>query len=260
MLPMPAALALDAFKARARAYLLPAALICGALLIGGALLWAHHLGGTAASQREAFAVAQATELRQRIERAHAQADEDAKLIQGLGERLATLDQKHQQLVQRISHARLAATTRVPRAAVAAAASAPCALAAAAAQGAPGPGAADAVPPGRGPIQAGPPAVAPGGVRPDATADATAQALELQITDVQLTALAVSLWNSALAGRDVAAGACRPDDAASPACAAATAVGLNEAWANHAANARSCAADRERFAALQQRVRMMEGAK
>lgn len=61
--------------------------------------------------------------------------------------------------------------------------------------------------------------------------------------------AVWLWNSALAGTDVPAGACGPDGAASDACAADAGLTVEDAWDNHLANARSCAADRARHRAL-----------
>lgn len=69
------------------------------------------------------------------------------------------------------------------------------------------------------------------------------------TGLRLTLAAVSLWNSALAGADVPAGACRAADPTSAACAADAGVGIDQAWANHATNAASCAADRARQASL-----------
>jgi hypothetical protein len=66
---------------------------------------------------------------------------------------------------------------------------------------------------------------------------------------QLSLGAVSLWNSALAGQDIDAGACRAEEPASPACAAGAGVGLDQVWRNHRINAASCAADRARFQAL-----------
>ena len=65
----------------------------------------------------------------------------------------------------------------------------------------------------------------------------------------LSAGAVSLWNSALAGRYMPAGACSLADPASAACAADTEVSLEDAWDNQAANAAACRADRARLAAL-----------
>lgn len=67
--------------------------------------------------------------------------------------------------------------------------------------------------------------------------------------LRLTAAAVSLWNSALVGADVSAGACGPDDTAAAACAADSGLTLRDAWANHGINAANCAADRARHAQL-----------
>lgn len=69
------------------------------------------------------------------------------------------------------------------------------------------------------------------------------------TDPVLSLAAVSLWNSALAGADVPAGACRSDDPTSAACAAGSGITLFEAWQNHATNAFACAADRARHQGL-----------
>ena len=68
----------------------------------------------------------------------------------------------------------------------------------------------------------------------------------------LTLAAVRMWNGALTGTDAAAGACGPAGAAEDAdaaCAQGSGLSLDDAWANHAANARSCAADRLRYRAL-----------
>lgn len=59
----------------------------------------------------------------------------------------------------------------------------------------------------------------------------------------LTAGAVWMWNSALAGQDQPAGACSLADTSTAACAAETNITLDDAWANHRANAQACAADR-----------------
>ena len=59
----------------------------------------------------------------------------------------------------------------------------------------------------------------------------------------LTAGAVRLWNSALAGRPVAAGACGAADAPAGACDADAGITLDEAWANHIENASRCSVDR-----------------
>lgn len=61
--------------------------------------------------------------------------------------------------------------------------------------------------------------------------------------LRLTAGAVRLWDSALAAADVPAGACRSDDPASAACAAATAITVDDAWDNHIDNASRCAVNR-----------------
>lgn len=65
----------------------------------------------------------------------------------------------------------------------------------------------------------------------------------------LSAYAVGVWNSALAGADVPAGACRAADPTNRACAAATLVTVDDAWDNHAENAASCRADRIRYQRL-----------
>lgn len=68
----------------------------------------------------------------------------------------------------------------------------------------------------------------------------------------LTLAAVRMWNGALTGVDAPAGACGPAGAAEgadAACAEGSGLTLDDAWGNHAANARSCAADRQRFQAL-----------
>lgn len=59
----------------------------------------------------------------------------------------------------------------------------------------------------------------------------------------LTAGAVWMWNSALAGADHPAGACGLADTSEGACAADAGVTLDEAWDNHTLNARLCAEDR-----------------
>jgi len=68
----------------------------------------------------------------------------------------------------------------------------------------------------------------------------------------LTLAAVRMWNGALTGLDAPAGACGPagpaEGAAAP-CAESSGLGLEDAWDNHAANARACAADRQRYQRL-----------
>ena len=56
-------------------------------------------------------------------------------------------------------------------------------------------------------------------------------------DVEFTAGAVRLWNSALAGADIPAGACGVAGAPSSACAAGTGIGLERAYANAIENHR-----------------------
>jgi hypothetical protein len=65
----------------------------------------------------------------------------------------------------------------------------------------------------------------------------------------LTLAAVSLWDSALAGHHVPAGACSTDGAAGAACAAPAPFDLQDAWANQAENAARCARNAERYRAL-----------
>ena len=65
----------------------------------------------------------------------------------------------------------------------------------------------------------------------------------------LTFAAVRMWNGALVGADAPAGACGPAGAsteADAACAEASGLSLDDAWANHAINAKSCADDRLRY--------------
>ena len=69
---------------------------------------------------------------------------------------------------------------------------------------------------------------------------------------RLTLAAVRMWNGALTGSDAPAGACGVSGApegADAACADSSGLTLDDAFANHAANARSCAFDRQRYQAL-----------
>lgn len=75
--------------------------------------------------------------------------------------------------------------------------------------------------------------------------------------LRLTADAVRLWNSALAGTDVPAGACGADGAPTGACAADDGVSLDEAWDNQAYNALSCRLDRARYRELIDLLRARE---
>lgn len=86
----------------------------------------------------------------------------------------------------------------------------------------------------------------------APADALAVAQPADSGDLRLTLAAVRMWNGALAGRDSPAGACGAAGAApgaDAACAEDAGVTLDDAFANHAINARSCALDRQRYQAL-----------
>lgn len=76
---------------------------------------------------------------------------------------------------------------------------------------------------------------------------------------RLTLAAVSLWDSALAGRPVPAGACRADDLAASACAAASGYSLADAIDNHLSNATACREDRARHRALIAYLQAREGA-
>lgn len=67
--------------------------------------------------------------------------------------------------------------------------------------------------------------------------------------ISLSAGAVWMWNSALAATDTPAGACGAADPTSPACAVDAGVSIAAAWANHTANAQTCAADRLRHQRL-----------
>jgi hypothetical protein len=88
-------------------------------------------------------------------------------------------------------------------------------------------------------------------RVDLAAGAVASPAEPQgagAADVQrgvdvLSAGALWMWNSALAGTDQPAGACGAADTSEKACAADAGVTLDQAWRNHELNARLCAEDR-----------------
>ncbi|HEX7865983.1 MAG TPA: hypothetical protein VF555_13610 [Variovorax sp.] len=66
---------------------------------------------------------------------------------------------------------------------------------------------------------------------------------------RLSLAAVWMWNSALAGTDIPAGACGFADTSGEACATDAGITVDDAWTNHDINARSCAADRLRHRAL-----------
>lgn len=97
-----------------------------------------------------------------------------------------------------------------------------------------------------------PADAAGSLLPAGNADGAAGAGE-----PHLTAGAIGLWNSALAGALVPTGTCSLDDPASGACAADTEVTLRDAWDNQAINAAACRASREQLAALIDHLRARE---
>lgn len=88
-----------------------------------------------------------------------------------------------------------------------------------------------------------PGTAPGGVPLPPDPDAAVP---------RLTLAAVRVWNGALTSTDAPAGACgaaAATEGADPACAEESGLTLDDAWANHRANARSCADDRQRYRAL-----------
>jgi hypothetical protein len=89
-----------------------------------------------------------------------------------------------------------------------------------------------------------------------------QALPPELLDeprLELSAAALGVWNSALAGAPVPAGACGTAGAPERACAAATGVALEDAWGNHIENAARCRIDRQRLAHLIDFLRKREGA-
>ncbi|WP_230682797.1 hypothetical protein [Variovorax paradoxus] len=94
--------------------------------------------------------------------------------------------------------------------------------------------------------------APGHVTERQSTDAPAPGQE-QRGDVprsdRLSLAAVWLWNGALTGADVPAGACGLADTSSEACAADSGLIVDDAWDNQALNAKSCAADRLRHRSL-----------
>lgn len=76
--------------------------------------------------------------------------------------------------------------------------------------------------------------------------------------VLLTAHAVRLWDSALAGEHLPRAGCSATEPASPACAAETAVTLADALENHTVNAALCAVDRARLAELNAAIHRIRG--
>jgi hypothetical protein len=83
----------------------------------------------------------------------------------------------------------------------------------------------------------------GAVPPEANAAANGGTDADVIPGGLLTAGAVWMWNSALTGTDQPSGACGSLDTSEAACAVATAIDLDDAWANHRANAQACALNR-----------------
>ncbi|MFT4243545.1 MAG: hypothetical protein QM569_14830 [Acidovorax sp.] len=77
----------------------------------------------------------------------------------------------------------------------------------------------------------------------------------------LTLAAVRMWNGALTATDAPAGACGlagAPEGADAACAEDSGLTLQDAWDNHAANAKSCAQDRQRYRALIDHLKQPEG--
>jgi len=103
----------------------------------------------------------------------------------------------------------------------------------------------------------------GDVAPGAVAQAQSDAGPAAGSDdagaaISLTAGAIWMWNSALTGADAPVGACGVADPASPACALDAGLGLEAAWANHAANAQAWAADRLRHQRLIDYINAAQG--
>jgi hypothetical protein len=101
---------------------------------------------------------------------------------------------------------------------------------------------------------------PAAASPPGCGNASGERMELHGGDDPVPHLslgAVWMWNSALAGQDVAAGAC---DAAATAgeaeaaCAQDSGLDIDDAWDNQQENARSCALDRQRFRNLSEFVK------
>lgn len=101
-----------------------------------------------------------------------------------------------------------------------------------------------------PAASGPQATGAGpGPQPDLAAPAPAGPSINVFLRPELSLGAVWMWNSALAGADVPAGACGADAQTVEACAAGSGLTTADAWDNHTANAKSCAADRLRLERL-----------
>ena len=78
--------------------------------------------------------------------------------------------------------------------------------------------------------------------------------------LRLSAGAVWMWNSALAGSDQPVNTCGLADPAAPACAVETSITLDDAWDNHTGNAQACAENRLAHQRLIDFVQQREGVK
>ena len=77
----------------------------------------------------------------------------------------------------------------------------------------------------------------------------------------LTLAAVRMWNGALTGTDSPAGACGlagATEGPDAACSESSGLTLDDAWANHAINAKSCAEDRLRYQHLIDYLKQPQG--
>jgi hypothetical protein len=107
------------------------------------------------------------------------------------------------------------------------------------------------------------AAAAGGAAPPAADSQSPRRVDVPVAEPALSLGAVWMWNSALTGRDTPAGACNAAaaaGAAEAACAAISGLSLDDAWDNHADNARSCARDRQRLQHLIDYVKQRETSK
>lgn len=204
-------------------------LLVAALAVGGLLATGYQWG--AARERTTWQRAADRAARLAQQRFDAELLRGQEAAAGLVAERATHTANYQSLERAFNE--LHAARRVPI--VAAAARAPgvgCAQPA----GLPGAAAAAGVLPGAGaqPLQA----------HPQADADAAPAG-----GGGHLSAGAVWMWDSALTGVDQPAGACGAADTSEAACAAATGITLEDAWRNHAVNARLCAEDRLNHQAL-----------
>ena len=86
-------------------------------------------------------------------------------------------------------------------------------------------------------------VLPAGATVPKDDEAVAGATDADTRHFALSAGAVWMWNTALAGTDQPTGACGAASTTTAACAVATALTLDDAWDNHNTNAQICAANR-----------------